>query len=408
LAQVSVTGVLVEKESQFSQANIYIYIMMGDKPTKVDSVTAQENDVTRSTMDKTMSEKRPIDATEDPSAKRVATQSKADEFSASAESIKAAKLATCRGFPGTEIVKCPSEATSLSSCIALSNGVAMPVVGFGTYKLKDKEVTDPVNKALDSGYVLIDSAQVYEHEKDLGLVLKEKSRTSYFFETKLWRSSHTYDRAQKTTKTTLKKHKVDYVDLYLIHWPGCKSGWPLKSGTTCPPNWTPSMRNDTWRAMEDFYLDGKARAIGVSNYSIRHLKDLIAICRIKPMVLQVEFHPKLIQSELLEFCKEHGIVVQAYASLGGGDSKNGGGTFFSLPGIPQAAKAHGKTPGQVLLRWGLEKGLCIIPKSCKEERIKENSDIFDFKLTPEEIAAIDKNNANARQTWKGVDPDSVE
>jgi len=382
--------------------------MTTDEPT-LDSVTPQEiltEIKTNETV--TLSAKRPADVSEEPTSKRVATETKANDFLTSTESIQAAKQALGRGYKHCEVVKSPSEATSLNSCILLSNGVAMPVTGFGTYKLKGSEVKDPASKALDAGYVLIDSAEVYDNHKDLGLVLHEKSRSSFFIETKLWRSSHTYDRAIKTTKKSFKQLKCDYVDLYLIHWPGCKSGWPLKAGTTCPPNWEPSMRNDTWRAMEDLYLEGKARAIGVSNYSIRHLKDLIENCRIKPMVLQVEFHPKLIQSELLAFCQEHEIVLQAYASLGSGDAQNGGGSFFTMPGIPEAAKAHNKTPAQVLLRWGLEKGVCIIPKSCKAERIKQNSDIYDFKLTEDEIAAIDQNNDMSRQTWKGVDPDTVE
>eukprot|EP00397_Hematodinium_sp_SG-2012_P035811 GEMP01038580.1.p1 GENE.GEMP01038580.1~~GEMP01038580.1.p1 ORF type:complete len:368 (+),score=95.65 GEMP01038580.1:72-1175(+) len=313
-------------------------------------------------------------------------------------------------IPGLEAqgVAATAQAKSLRSTIALHNGVHMPIVGFGTYKLQKNDVIEPVKEAFEAGYVLIDSAQVYENERAIGTILATKKRDSFFIETKLWRSSNTYERCLAKTRESLRLLQVDYVDLYLIHWPGCKTGYPLKKGVSCPPDWTPSMRNDTWRAMEDLYLGGKCRAIGVSNFSIRHLKDLISKGRVKPMVLQVEFHPKLMQSELLHFCKDEGIQLQAYASLGSGDSKNGGGSFFTMKGIQDAAKKYEKTPAQILLRWGLEKGVCIIPKSASPSRIRENANIFDFELTPPEVAEIDSNNRMMRNTWKGLDPDSIE
>jgi len=312
------------------------------------------------------------------------------------------------GFRPTDVVNHPRDATCMGSCIKLSNGVAMPVVGYGTFKMKGKEITEPLRKALDTKYVLLDSAQVYENEKDIGQVLMGRERESYFIETKLWRSSNNYERCLKATKKSISQLKVKFLDMYLIHWPGCKSGWPLKAGTTCPPDWKPEMRLDAYRAMEDLYLEGKIRSIGVSNFSIRHMEQLLEKCRIVPHVLQVEFHPKLIQSELHAFCQKNNIVLQAYASMGSGDTKNGGGSFFTMKGIPEAAKAHNKTPAQILLRWGLEKGVCILPKSCNEERIKQNTELFDFKLTKEEIELIDSNNSMTRSCWKGLDPDTIE
>merc|ERR1712113_513251 len=201
-------------------------------------------------------------------------------------------------------------------------------------------------------------------------------------ETKVWRSSHGYERTMKAFKQSLRKLGTDYIDLYVIHWPGCKTGWPLPKGTMCPADWTPAMRDTgTWRAMEDLYEQGKVKAIGVTNYSIRHLKLLLKTCRIKPMVNQVEFHPRLVQTELLEFCQKHGIAVQAYASLGSGDAGQAE-DFFSMGPVKAAAEAHGVTPAQVLLRWALEKGCHIIPKSTKSHRMAENADLFGFKLTP--------------------------
>merc|ERR1712196_527640 len=159
--------------------------------------------------------------------------------------------------------------------------------------------------------------------------------------------------------------------------------------------------------MGKLYDEGKVRAIGVCNYSVRHLKLLLKSCRVKPMVNQVEFHPKLVQSELLEFCRKEGILVQAYASLGSGDMGNPQ-EFFDLPPVAAAAKAHCKTPAQVLLRWALEKGLHIIPKSSKAERMTQNADLFDFRLNAAEVKAIDACNKGQRLAWKGLDPDTIE
>lgn len=239
---------------------------------------------------------------------------------------------------GLNAVKVPSAAQALCDGMFLSNaangqGMVLPVAGFGTYKLKKGEAKGPVLEALQAGYRLIDTAQVYENEADVGAALRESGvpRDEVIIETKVWRSSHGYERTMKAFKQSLRKLGVDCIDLYLIHWPGAKTGWPLPKGTICPPDWTPALRDEgTWRAMEDLYLQGKVKAIGVANYSIRHLQQLLKTCRVKPMVNQVEFHPQLVQSKLLEFCKEQGIVVQAYASLGSSDAGQAQ-TFFNFP-----------------------------------------------------------------------------
>lgn len=264
--------------------------------------------------------------------------------------------------------------------------------------------------ALKEGYRLIDTAAIYENEDDVGqaLIKSGLSRADVFIETKHWRSSHGYERTLKLCNKSLKKLGVSYIDLYVIHWPGCKTGWPLPKGKMSPPDWTPAMRTEgTWRAMEQLYDEGKVRAIGVCNYSIRQLKELLLSCRIRPMVNQVEFHPRLVQAELLEFCKHEGIVLQAYASLGSGDAKQTG-AFFDLPPVQAAAAAHGVTPAQVLLRWAIEKGAHVIPKSSRPERMRENGSLFSFKLEPSEVSAIDKMHSGCRYAWKGLDPDTVE
>jgi len=311
--------------------------------------------------------------------------------------------------PPLSACKDTSVATSLAGGVKLANGTIMPAVGFGTYKLKDNEVAEPVLTALKAGYRLIDTAQVYENERGVGEAIRRSGleRGDVFIETKVWRSSHGYDRTMKACKQSLRKLGVDYIDLYVIHWPGCKTGWPLPRGTMCPKDWTPQMRDTgTYRAMEDLYEQGKVKAIGVTNYSLRHLKLLLKTCRVKPMVNQVEFHPRLVQTEMLEFCQKHGIAVQAYASLGSGDAAQAE-SFFAFPPVQVAAKAHKATPAQVLLRWALQKGCHIVPKSVKKERVAENADLFKFKLSAGEMKAIDKLHTGTRYAWKGLEPDSI-
>eukprot|EP00931_Biecheleriopsis_adriatica_P079684 TRINITY_DN53055_c0_g1_i1.p1 TRINITY_DN53055_c0_g1~~TRINITY_DN53055_c0_g1_i1.p1 ORF type:complete len:435 (+),score=114.00 TRINITY_DN53055_c0_g1_i1:58-1362(+) len=314
-----------------------------------------------------------------------------------------------RKGPPLRAVRTTAAAASLADGVKLPSGSIMPAVGFGTYKLKDSEVAGPVTAALKAGYRLIDTAQVYENEKGIGQALCKSGlgRGDVYIETKVWRSSHGYDRTMKACHQSLRKLGVEYIDLYVIHWPGCKEGWPLPKGTKCPKDWTPAMRDTgTWRAMEDLYEQGKVKAIGVTNYSIRHLKQLLKSCRIKPMVNQVEFHPRLVQTELLDFCKKHGIAVQAYASLGSGDAAQAE-SFFSFKPVQDAAKAHKVTAAQVLLKWALQKGCHIVPKSVKPERVKENAQLFKFTLSSSEMKAIDKLNTGTRYAWKGLDPDTV-
>jgi len=303
----------------------------------------------------------------------------------------------------------PQAAKSLVDGVQLHGDVVMPVVGYGTYKLKKGEAFTPVLKALEVGYRLIDTAQIYENEGDVGKALKVSGipRDKVCIETKHWRSSHGYDRTIKACKQSLKRLGVSYIDLYLIHWPGCKTGWPLPTGTCSPPDWTPKMRdNGTWRAMEQLHKEGKVKSLGVSNYSKRHLELLLKTCKVRPSVNQVEFHPWLVQSDLLQFCQKEGIVLQAYASLGSGDCSSRA-DFFAIKPVRDAAKKYDKTSAQVLLRWAIEKGVTILPKSKSTERMVENFGIFDFKLTPAEVAAIDKCDKGHRFAWKGKDPDSV-
>lgn len=304
---------------------------------------------------------------------------------------------------------------NLNSAAKLHNGLKMPLVGFGTYKMKKGEAAAPTLEALRAGYRLVDTAQIYGNEGDvgeaLGLASRKgivKNRSEVFVQTKVWCSSHGYDRTMMAFRGSKQKLGMSYIDSYLIHWPGAKTGWPLRKGTTSPSDWTPALRNTgTWKAMEELYAKGEIKCIGVSNYCIRHLEELLKICKVKPMVNQVEFHPRLFQSELLAFCHKHGIVLQAFGSLGGGDGKNNTQDFFQLKPVKEAAAKHGKTCAQVLLRWALQKGVHVIPKSSDYTRIRQNSEIFDFTLSLAEELAIDGCHINKRQCWKGIDPEHI-
>lgn len=317
----------------------------------------------------------------------------------------------CSGESTFHAVKHFAAATSLCHGVRLASGTVLPAVGFGTYTMKKGEAAPLVAEALKLGYRLIDTAQIYENEGDVGIAMRESGvpRSELFIETKHWRSSHGFERTLKACNQSLKKLGTSYIDLYVIHWPGAKTGWPLPRGQVSPPDWTPAMRDTgTWRAMEQLYDEGKVRAIGVTNYSLRHLQQLLKTCRIKPMVNQVEFHPRLVQSDLLKFCQKEGIALQAYASLGSSDAKAKAGEFLQFEPVVLAAKAHGVSPAQVLLRWALEKGCGVIPKSTKAHRMEENAKIFDFQLSSEEVAAIDSLHTGQRFAWKGLDPDTIE
>ena len=289
--------------------------------------------------------------------------------------------------------------------------ISLPFIGFGTYKLKKEDAYNATLSALKNGYRLVDTAQIYDNEKEVGRAVKDSGikRDEITIVTKIWRSSHGYERTIKSVKQSLRKLGVDYIDLVLIHWPGAKKGWPLKKGTICPPNWTPALRDTgTWKALEEFVQEDKIKTIGVANYTVRHLKSLLKFCSIPPAVNQVEYHPLLQQIELKQFCDKNDIALQAFASLGSGDNPKGREELFSLTPIVKAAENHSRTPAQILLRWATQIGVHVIPKSSDPERVTENLNIFDFKLTTKELKDINNLDEAKRFTWKGVDPETVE
>lgn len=263
---------------------------------------------------------------------------------------------------------------NLKSATKLANGVEMPWFGLGVFKVQEgQEVVDSVKAAIKAGYRSIDTATVYGNEEGVGQAIRESgvARDELFITTKVWNNDQGYDSTLAAFDLSLSKLGLDYVDLYLVHWP------------------IRAKYKDTWRALEKLYADGKVRAIGVSNFQIDHLEDLLTEAKVKPMVNQVELHPLLSQLELREFCRAQGIQIEAWAPLAQGH-------LLDNEVIADIAARHNKTLPQVILRWDLQNGIVTIPKSVKEERIIANADIFDFELSEDEISRINALNNNQR------------
>ncbi len=263
---------------------------------------------------------------------------------------------------------------NISSTIKLNNGVEMPLLGLGVWQAKDgDETVDAVKAALKTGYNHIDTAAIYGNERSVGKAIKAMGvpRKDIFVTTKIWNDDHGDPEA--AFNTSLEKLGLEYVDLYLIHW-------PVKE------------RKETWQVMEKLYKEGKARAIGVSNFTIEHLTDFLKDCEIKPAVNQVEFTPYLNQKELLAFCRENDIQLEAYSPLVRGQK-------LDDPPLVALAERHGKTPAQILIRWYLQQNIVVIPKSSNAKRIQENANVFDFELTDEDMKNLGSLNENLRLCW---------
>ncbi|WP_151734023.1 aldo/keto reductase ['Paenibacillus yunnanensis' Narsing Rao et al. 2020] len=270
---------------------------------------------------------------------------------------------------------------NLQSTVKLANGVDMPWLGLGVYKVKEgQEVIESVQAAIRTGYRSIDTAALYGNEEGVGQAIRESgvSREELFITTKVWNSDQGYESTLAAFGQSLSKLGLDYIDLYLVHWP-VKGKYKY-----------------TWRALEKLYADGKVRAIGVSNFQIHHLEDLLGEATVKPMVNQVELHPLLSQLELREYCANQGIQIEAWAPLAQGQ-------LLDNELLQQIADTHGKSIAQVIIRWDIQSGIVTIPKSIKAQRISENADVFGFELSAAEMAQIDGLNINRRI---GADPDN--
>lgn len=262
---------------------------------------------------------------------------------------------------------------NLQSTTTLHNGVEMPWLGFGVFKVDEgEEVIESVKAAIKAGYKSIDTAAIYGNEEGVGKAIAESdiARDELFITSKVWNSDHGYEETLAAFETSLKKLDLDYLDLYLIHWPVPEQG----------------KYKETWKALEKLYKDGRVRAIGVSNFKTHHLEDLLADCEIKPMVNQVEYHPIFPQQEVHEFCKNNQIQLEAWSPLAQGK-------LIDNQTLKKIGDKYGKSPAQVTLRWVFQNEVVTIPKSTNSERIAQNADIFDFELTQEDmdnIATLDQ------------------
>ena len=274
--------------------------------------------------------------------------------------------------------------------VKLLNGVLMPQIGMGTWQINDREVlASIIERGYDMGYRLIDTAAAYGNEIGIGKALEKLSvpRGEMFLSDKVWNSCRGYEKVREACKRSMKKLKTDYLDLYLVHWPASPklySDWEAQNAST-------------WRGMESLYRDGYVRAIGVCNFKPHHIEALGNTAEIQPMVNQIEVHPGMMQSDTTTFCAEKNICIEASSPLGNGQ-------ILSQELISTIAKSHDKTPAQICLRYVVEQGFVVIPKTSSSVRLAENMDIFDFSLTPDEKASLSK---MPYCGGVGIDPDEV-
>lgn len=269
--------------------------------------------------------------------------------------------------------------------LTLNNGHAIPQLGFGVFQVPPDQVIEPVETALEAGYRLIDTAAAYGNEDGVGKALANSgiNRDELFVTTKLWNADHGYDNALRAFDTSLSKLGLDVVDLYLIHWP------------------TPGRGDfvETWKALEKIYAEGRARSIGVSNFTVHHLNRLRSQATVVPAVNQIELHPRFPQDELRAYHREHQIATEAWSPIGQGQG------LLDDPTVKTVADAHGKSPAQAVLRWHLQLGNVVIPKSVTPQRIRENLEVFDFELDDGEMAVLSSLSGGEHAGRIGPDPD---
>lgn len=277
---------------------------------------------------------------------------------------------------------------NVNSTVTLNNGIKMPWLGLGVFRVEDTlELVNAVKVAIKNGYRSIDGAAIYGNEEAMGEGIRQGikeagiSREDLFITSKVWNADLGYESTIAAYEASLKRLGVDYLDLYLIHWP------------------VEGKYKEAWKALEYLYKEGRVKAIGVSNFQVHHLEDLLKDAEIKPVINQVEFHPYLTQQEVRKFCENNGIQVEAWSPLMAGNG------LLENEVLKEIAEKYNKTVAQVVLRWDLESGVVTIPKSINEGRLIQNMDIFDFNLTEEDIRSIDSLNQNLRV---GPDPDNFD
>lgn len=274
----------------------------------------------------------------------------------------------------------------LKKKVKLNNGVEIPEFGLGVFKVSDDEAGENVKNAIINGYRLIDTAQIYGNEEGTGRGIKAGleaaglKREDIFITSKVWNNHISYDETIAAFYESLNKLDLDYLDLYLIHWPGNHAF------------------EESWKALEFLYKEGKIRAIGVSNFNKSHLEELFSFSSVTPVLNQIEYHPKLTQGDLIDFCKKHDILVQAWSPLMQGQ-------ILTNETILKIAEIHNRNAAQIVLRWGLQNNILLVSKSVKTERIISNAELDDFSLTKEEMDIISNLNENLRV---GPNPDTFD
>lgn len=283
--------------------------------------------------------------------------------------------------------------TNVNSPLTLNNGVEIPCVGYGTYKTDPAATATAVTAAIQAGYRHIDTAMVYRNEEGVGQGIKAAGvdRTELFITSKLWNTDRGYEATKVAFQKTLDRLGLDYLDLYLIHWPANEKQFGAEAA---------KINAETWRAMEELYHAGKIRAIGLSNFMPHHVKKLLETATVKPMVDQIEIHPGWTHADEIKELQAMDIVVEAWGPLGGQ-----GATVLTNPTMQEIATAHNKSTAQVSLRWVLQQGVLPLPKSVHVDRMKQNMDIFDFELSPTEMATI---SALPNLGGQCKDPDDVD
>lgn len=276
---------------------------------------------------------------------------------------------------------------SLKDPYILQNGVGIPCIGFGTWQTPDGETAvSAVSEALKAGYRHIDTAFYYHNEKSIGKAVHESGidRKELFITSKLWNEDRGYDKALRAFDKTMDNLGLEYLDLYLIHWPAAKGNWQ-------------QVNTETWNAFERLYNERRIRSIGVSNFKVHHLEKLMEKSTVVPMVNQIEFHPGFMQTEILQFCREHSILIEAWSPLGSGK-------VLSDEQLGEIAARYGKSVAQLCIKWCLQHQTLPLPKSVTPERIRQNADVFDFDISAEDMKKID---GLPYIGGSGLDPDKV-
>ena len=259
--------------------------------------------------------------------------------------------------------------------VNLRNGLSIPQIGLGTWQITDREkVREIIGAAYDNGYRLIDTAAAYTNEMAIGKAIQtlELNRDELLLSDKVWNTCRGYDAVRDACFKSMKKLKTSYLDLYLVHWPASPKLYP---------DWK-EINADTWRGMESLYKEGVVKAIGVCNFKVHHLEALKETAEIMPFINQVECHPGMIQDELRDYCDANQIAIEASSPLGNGQ-------ILQNELLQNIAKEKGKTSAQICMRWGIQKGMVLLPKTSNVERLSQNMDVFDFELTADEMKEID-------------------